>query len=129
MAHLTQIRIFWEKQYNFDVPLGPFHCAKYKKNPLSRFRVMTIYHFWALNSPFFQNQPFYRKSIDVNLMHLLPTFTVQNFEKHTLELIQSYKDTSLWDQNYSMAQPRTFFGKVTTLFWSNYCSLSLCKTC
>ena len=31
MSHLLQTRIFWENHLqNFDVPLGPFHCATNK---------------------------------------------------------------------------------------------------
>ena len=38
--------------YYFHLPIGPFHCAKFKKNSYSRSRVMRMHNFWAQNGPF-----------------------------------------------------------------------------
>ena len=48
-------------------------------------------------------------------MHLLPTFTVQNFEKHTLELIQSYKDTSFLGPELLSDPTKNFFWKSSNI--------------
>ena len=34
--------------------IGPFHCAKFKKNSYNRSRVMRVRNFWAQNGPFHQ---------------------------------------------------------------------------
>ena len=44
------MRIFSEKQYNFHVPLGPFHCSKFQKSPWSESKIM-MDHFYAENGP------------------------------------------------------------------------------
>ena len=55
---LEQI-FFGTKHYHyFDLPIGPFHCAKFKKNPYSESRVMRMPHFWAQNGPFAPNNFF-----------------------------------------------------------------------
>ena len=53
--------------YYFHLPIGPFHCEKFKKNSNNRSRVMTIHHFWAQSAPFSPNNFFFGK--------LLPSFS------------------------------------------------------
>ena len=38
--------------YYFHLPIGPFHCAKFKKNSYSRSRVMRMCNFWCQNRDF-----------------------------------------------------------------------------
>ena len=38
--------------YYPNLPIGPFHCAKFKKNSYNRSRVMRVRNFWAQNGPF-----------------------------------------------------------------------------
>ena len=51
-------------QYHSHLPISPFHCAKLKKNPSSRSRVMRMRSFWAQNSPFPQMIIFFRKTLN-----------------------------------------------------------------
>ena len=44
--------------YYFHVPIGPFHCAKFKKH-LTADPVMRMCHFWPQNGPFAQNKNFW----------------------------------------------------------------------
>ena len=45
--------------YYYHLPIGPFHCAKFKKNPYSRSRVMRMRHFWVQNGLFAPNKFFF----------------------------------------------------------------------
>ena len=47
--------------YYFRLPIGPFHCAKFKKNSYSESRVMKMPHFWAQNGSFAPNNFFSKK--------------------------------------------------------------------
>ena len=38
--------------YYPNLPIGSFHCAKFKKNSYNRSRVMRVRNFWAQNGPF-----------------------------------------------------------------------------
>ena len=38
--------------YYFHLPIGSFHCAKFKKHSYTGSRVMRICHFWVQNGPF-----------------------------------------------------------------------------
>ena len=42
--------------YYFHLPVGPFHCAKFKKNSYSGSWVMRMHHFWDQKSPFAPNE-------------------------------------------------------------------------
>ena len=45
-------------KYHFHLPIGPFHCATFKKNSYSGFRVMRMPYFWAPNGLFAQTRIF-----------------------------------------------------------------------
>ena len=47
--------------YYFHPPIGPFHCAKFKKNSYRKSRVMRMNHFWAKNGPFVPNKNIFEK--------------------------------------------------------------------
>ena len=66
MAHLPWAIFFKSTShcYYFHLPIGPFHCAKFKKNSYSRSRVMRMHNFWAQNGPFPQMRIFFRKPVN-----------------------------------------------------------------
>ena len=76
--------------YYFHLPIGPSHCAKFKKNSFSRSRVMRMCHFLIQNGPFAPPQFFFSKIINIILIYLLGFFVVQNFKK----ILQA--DPELW---------------------------------
>ena len=44
--------IYPEQNFYFHLPIGPFHCAKFKKI------LIRMHHFWAQNRPFSLNNFF-----------------------------------------------------------------------
>ena len=60
---------FGTNRYYFHLPIGPFHCAKFKKI-LTADPVMSMHHFWAQHGPFARNNFFFQKS----LISLLSTY-------------------------------------------------------
>ena len=44
--------------YYFHLPIGPFHCAKLKKNSYRGSRVLKMYDIWTPNNPFSPNNFF-----------------------------------------------------------------------
>ena len=65
--------------YYFHHPIGPFHCAKFKKNSYSKSRIMTMHYFWTQNGSF--ALIFFREIITLILIYLLAPFIVQNLKK------------------------------------------------
>ena len=59
--------------YYFHLPIGPFHCAKFKKNSYSRSRVMRMHNFWAQNGPFPQ-MIIFSENLLVNLVSFIHTY-------------------------------------------------------
>ena len=56
MVHLPQFFLFFFFEnywYHSYLPISPFHCAEFLKNPSSGARVMRILNFWAPNENFF----------------------------------------------------------------------------
>ena len=51
----TALPFFFKKQYNFDLPLGSFQCAKFTKNTYTRLRVVTT-HFYTQNGALVPNK-------------------------------------------------------------------------
>ena len=67
--------------YYFHLPIGPSHCAKFKKNSFSRSRVTRMCHFLIQNGPFAPPKFVFSKIINIILIYLLGFFVVQNFKK------------------------------------------------
>ena len=62
--------------YYFHLPIGPFHCAKFKKLlTADSSRVMRMCHFWAQNGSFAQAIFFF---LIIKIILIYP-FIVQNF--------------------------------------------------
>ena len=102
--------------YYFHLPIGHFHCAKFKKN----LTAMRMCHFWAQNGPLPPAPPqnfFLVQTIIITFTHLLALFNVQNFKK-ILQRIQSY-DTPFLGPKWSLP-PQVFFGKLLISFSSTY---------
>ena len=74
-------QIFFSKNhfYYFHHPIGPFHCAKFKKNSYSKSRIMAMHYFWTQNGSF--ALIFFREIITLILIYLLAPFIVQNLKK------------------------------------------------
>ena len=71
---------FGTNRYYFHLPIGPFHCAKFKKI-LTADPVMSMHHFWAQHGPFARNNFFFSKIINITLIYLLAPFVVQNIKQ------------------------------------------------
>ena len=95
--------------YYFHLPIGPFHCAKFKKNSYCRSRIIRICYFWAQNGPF---GPifFFWKIINIILIYLLASFIVQNF-KNSSSGSRVMMMHNFWAQNGQFAQMSIFFRK------------------
>ena len=92
--------------YYCQLPVGLFHCAKFKKNSYSRPRVMRMRHFWAQNGPFAPNN-FFWKIINIILIYLLASFIVQNF-KISSSGSRVMRMRNFWAQNGPFPQMRIF---------------------
>ena len=66
--------------YYFHLPIGPFHCAKLKKNSYRGSRVLKMYDIWTPNNPFFPNN-FFWTITNIICMYISAPFIVQNFKK------------------------------------------------
>ena len=66
--------------YYFHLSIGPFHCAKCKKNSYSESRIMGMCHFWVQNGSFAPNNFFSKKIINIIFIYLLAPFILQNFK-------------------------------------------------
>ena len=59
--------------YYFHLPIGPFHCAKFKKNSYSRSRVMRMHNFWAQNDPLPQMR-FFSENLSMSLVYFIHVY-------------------------------------------------------
>ena len=80
MAHLSWKKLLGTNHYYFHLPIGPFHCAKFKK-------ILTADpELWgcAIFGPKMVHLPqtiFFWKIINIILIYLLVPFIGQNFKK------------------------------------------------
>ena len=58
----------------------PLIVQNFKKNPYSRSRVITMFHFWAWKGTFVLKK-FFGKTINIIFMYLSAPFIVENFKK------------------------------------------------
>ena len=79
MVHLPHI--FLEKNtYHFHLPIGPFHCAKFKKKFLQRIQSHEDVPFLVPKWSIFPKQIFFlEKIINIVFIYLLAPFIVQIF--------------------------------------------------
>ena len=80
MAHLSWT-FFGTTHYDFHLPIGPFHCAKFKKKFLLQIQNYQDMLFLGPKWSIWPKQFFFWKIINIILIYLLASFIVQNFKK------------------------------------------------
>ena len=65
--------------YYFHLPIGPFHCTKFKKKFLQQILSYEDAPFWAKNGPFAPN--FFLEKIIIIFILLFDSLIVQDFKK------------------------------------------------
>ena len=106
--------------YYFHLPIGLFHCAKFKK-------ILKVdaemHHFWVQNG---LHAPICFWKINIFLIHLLAPFTAENFQKFFLR-IQSYEDAQFLGPKWPVSPNENFFRKSVneSCFFHSY--LSTCQ--
>ena len=91
----------------FHLPIGPFHCAKFKKMSYSGSRVMRMHHFWTKNGPFAPKNFFWKKL----LISFLSTYWPLKIVKKFLQQIQKYEDAPFLGPKWSTCPNENFFQK------------------
>ena len=97
--------------YYFHLPIGPFHCAKFKKVLTAdpELSECTIFGSKMVDLP--QTFLFLWKIINIILIYLLATFIVQNVKKIIpADLVMRMRN--FWAQNGPFLQMRIFFQKT-----------------
>ena len=95
--------------YYFHLPTGPFHCAKFYKNPYSESRVMRMCHFWAPNGSFAPNK-FYFWKILISFSSTYWPLSFCKILKKFLKPIQIYEDVPLSGPKYPNLSWTKLFG-------------------
>ena len=110
--------------YYFHLPIGPLHCATFKKIFTAdlQLRGCAIFGAKMVHLPQF----FFGKKINIIFIYLLAPFIVQNF-KNFLHRIQSYEDVPFWDPKWSTCPNENFFRKPVNRPCSFHSCVSECK--
>ena len=110
----------------FHLPIGPFHCAKLKKN-------LTVDpELWecVIFGPKMVHLPqtfFFWKIINIILIYLLAPFIVQNFKKILLADLELRGCANVWVQNDPFPKMRIFFRKPVNEPCFFHSCLSTCQ--
>ena len=116
----------WPICHDFDLSIGPFHCAKLKKKSYSESRVLRMPHFWAQNGSFAPNN-FFKKIIKIILICLLAPFIAQNLKKNSSSRSWVVRMRNFWAQNGLFPQMRIFFRKPVNEPCFFHSCLSTCQ--
>ena len=76
--------------YFFDLTIGPFHLAKFKKKSYSGSRAMRMRQFWAQNGPFAPNKHFLEKKLSKSFSSTYWSLSLCKISKSFLKRIQNY---------------------------------------
>ena len=96
MAHLSWTKFFGTNHYYyFHLPIGPFHCAKFKKNSCSASRIMRMCHFWYQNGPLAPNKNVFGKLLKSFSSSYYP-FSLCKIFKTFFQQIHSYEDVPIF---------------------------------
>ena len=97
--------------YYFHLPIGSFHCAKFKKHSYTGSRVMRICHFWVQNGPFAPNKVFFEKLLK-SFSSTCQPFSLCEILKKFFQRIQSYDDAQFLGLKWPISQNQIFFQKT-----------------
>ena len=99
--------------YYFHLPIGPFHCAKFKKNSCSGSRVMRMNHLWAQNGPLAPNIFFFLKKLLISFSSTYWPLSWCKIFKKFLPRIQSSEDAPFLGQKWLICPNENFFFQKT----------------
>ena len=94
--------------YYFHLPIGPFHCAKFKKHAYSRSRVMRLCHFWVQNGSFTPNK-FFWENLLISFLFTYQGRSLCKILKNYLGKSKVMRMCNFWAKNGQFAQMRIFF--------------------
>ena len=111
--------------YYFHLPIGPFHCAKFKK-------ILTADpELWGylIFGPKMVHLPqiFWGKIINIIPIYLLAPFIVQNLKKNSSSGSRVMRMRNFWAQNDPFPQMRIFLKKTVNEPCSFHSCLSTCQ--
>ena len=111
--------------YYFHLPIGPFHCAKFKKILTADPELWgcTIFGPKMVHLP----QIFFWKIINIILIYLLAPFIVQNLKKNSSSGSRVMRMRNFWAQNGPFPQMRIFFRKPVNEPCFFHSCLSTCQ--
>ena len=96
--------------YYFHLPIGPFHCAKFKKILTADPELWGCTIFEPKMVHLHQKKIFW-KIINITLIYLLAPFIVQNLKK-LFQQIQSYEDAQFLGPKWPISPNDNFFQKT-----------------
>ena len=95
--------------YYFHLPIGPFHCAKFKKILTADPELSGCAIFGPKMAHLLQFFFFFLKNINIVLIYLLAPFIVQHSKKNLRSRVK--RMCNFWVQNDPFPQIRIFFRK------------------
>lgn len=116
MDNFPEENLFQEKhKCNFDVALGLFYCAKFKKYIVEKIQSYTNISFWGPKWWFAPNEYFFWKSINIIFLYLLASFTTQNV-KEFLRWNKSYDNKRFLRQKWCICHKNVFWKTIKITF-------------
>ena len=106
-AHLSWTKFFGTNHCYFHLPIGRFHCEKFKKILTTDPELWR----WSILGPKWSICPklfFFWKIITTILIYLLAPFIVQNLKKKTSSASRVMRMCNLWARNGPFPQIRIF---------------------
>ena len=112
--------------YYFHLPIGPFHCAKFKKVLTAdpELSECTIFGPKMVHLP--QTSIFFGKLL-ISFSYTYQPLSLCKMLKKFLGSIQSYEDVPFLGPKCSICPTQNFFGKLLISLSPTYQPLSLCK--
>ena len=112
--------------YYFHLPIGPFHCAKFKKILTADPELWGCAIFGPKMVHLYQTIFFVWKIINIILIYLLAPFIAQNFLKNSSSVSRVIRMCNFWPQNCPFPQMKMFFRKPVEPYFFHSC-LSTCQ--
>ena len=111
--------------YYFHLPIGPFHCAKLKKNSYRGSRVLKMYDIWTPNNPFSPNN-FFGQLLILFACTYQPLSLCKILKKF-FQWIQSYEDAQFLGPKWPISPNENFFRKPVNKPCFFHSCLSTCQ--
>ena len=100
MAHLSWTNIFGKNHcYYFHLPIGPFHCAKFKNILTADLALWRCTNFWTQNGPFAPSKAFLENYYYHFYLPISP-FHCAKFKKNSSSRSRVMRMCIFWAQNY-----------------------------